>query len=107
MTNDELNRKVAELRGWKPWLEYTYRDGSVTRWRNEVHNYCDDPAAWGGLFTELAEKGHHVDLWYDNDNGFFDACIQLKHRTDNHSGVDRELPGRALCLAYVASQEGR
>lgn len=107
MTNDELNRKVAELRGWKPWLEYTYRDGSVTRWRNEVPNYCDDPAAWGGLLSELATESMQITLVFikrPKPLKEWGATIWRGHKMWMQSD---DTPGRALCLAYVTSQEGR
>lgn len=48
-SNQELNRKLAELMGWKELVEYD--DGAIygfppdDRWSNRVPDYCTDPAA--------------------------------------------------------------
>lgn len=102
MTNDQLNRAVAVLRGW-------------TRIDDEVGmppgvgygllwpDYCTDPAAWGGLFVELAGEGLAplIDYGSIRRHGYVAA---IDSRT--FSAFDPALPGRALALAYVAAMEG-
>lgn len=101
MTNDELNRKVATLRGWKPinlgaagWHWETPHGGI-----RALPNYCTDPAAWGGLLIELAAEGREARIGVSL-LGKWSAVVSM------HPAI-ADSPGRALALAFVASQEGR
>lgn len=109
MTNDELNRKVATLRGLtqcqcEPNCGFWY---TAAEEQTLLPNYCDDPAAWGGLFVELGNEGYAPFL--DTRNGMvlsarFKAIVIDDRQT--YIGI-ADSPGRALCLAYIVSQEGR
>jgi hypothetical protein len=98
MTDHEINRAVAEARGWKPidmggagegWEKPNGGIGALPR-------VCTDPAAWGALFEELAQKGLNPEL----------AAVGDKHRASvgkRMRGI-RPLeasPGRALALAFL------
>jgi hypothetical protein len=144
MTNDELNRTVATLRGltiretqeecsefapdghWNPAGEYYEQtvvwcipsayletwdaddqlETSIDWYQYQgVPDYCTDPAAWGGLLIELAgeELGPSLCVTYDGKR--WDATVG--RWKPKKLPVSDPLPGRALCLAYIASQEGR
>ena len=102
MNNDELNRKVAELRG----LHQCQCDPNCGFWYPNaggdqmlLPDYCADPAAWSGLFVALTGEGLVPMLEYDG-LGTYVASV-------GRYGRPADTPGRALALAYIASQEGR
>lgn len=133
MTDQELNRKVAELRGLSVYhydkdiakncyfvlldsdlnavvpfdreagIRTGYRATEVEAWA-DAPNYCADPAAWGGLFVELAGEGYCPVISAGTQKRIVYAAIYTPESA--HTGSDPS-PGRALALAYVASQEGR
>jgi len=94
MTNDELNRKVAELRGWAVDEHGTPPD------------YCDNPAMWGRLFIELVAEGNYVHLVYENRTRRYEGWVERPKPHFTTPPVFSDSPGRALCLAYVTTMEG-
>lgn len=106
MTNDELNRKVATLQGWKiddltgRWID---EDGDGYDEYGWPPDYCADPAMWGRLFQELAAKNRYVAL-YAVRNGMVAGVDDANGRRHN---AQSDTPGRALALACLASQEAR
>jgi hypothetical protein len=108
MTNDDLNRAVAEARGWKAPTMSTTRLNPYGNGIDVVHipfpppNYCTDPAAWGALLVVLAEEGHKPGI--EEIDGVWTGSV-YQERGDEREFITREAdtPGRALCLAYLAS----
>ena len=108
MTNDELNRKVAEARGWtsisynadeQAWYGTQPKTVASDAW---IPNYCDDPSAWGALLIEIARERRdaNVSITWAFFFHTWHATIGMITRADPS-------PGRALALAYLASQEAR
>jgi hypothetical protein len=62
LTDQRLNRALAELMGWKELVEYD--DGAIygfppdDRWSNRVPNYCTDPAASLEVQIKAIEADH-------------------------------------------------
>lgn len=116
MTDQELNRKVAELRGYTSEIEEGYWPNTSEVWRDKngykvgkgyLPDYCNDPAAWGALLSELAaENGQITLVFISRPKPLLEwgATIWRGHKMWMQSA---DSPGRALALAYVASQEGR
>jgi hypothetical protein len=95
MTDQEINRAVAEARGWKPidmggagegWEKPNGGIGALPR-------VCTDPAAWGALYEEMPRNGYAVQLEYDG-LGTHTAVVNGKQAQDIR-------PGRALALAFL------
>lgn len=105
MTDQEINRAVAEARGWTPidmggagegWEKPNGGIGALPR-------VCTDPAAWGALLEELAAQNttpsihrgpslaHNTVVWF--------AVVYNKFGA--HQTASDPLPGRALALAFL------
>ena len=102
MTNDELNRRVAELRGWteQPTAKFGPNiwmrpDGGL----RPLPDYCTDPAAWGALFVALAGEGYCPSIQAEFANRYI--------ATVGRANASAATPGAGLCLAYIVSREGK
>jgi hypothetical protein len=97
MNTTQINLKIAEIKGLKPYpFEAANNDGSV--WVNtgknfpEVFDYINDWNHLGPLVVELLDnkcspkKWGHLYHWYDNDD--------LEIRKDKDFGL-------ATCLAWL------
>jgi hypothetical protein len=99
MTDQEINRAVAEARGWTVEPNDVW-DGNV--WLMEKPPaVCTDPAAWGAFHAELAADGWRVLL--DTHDGQTTCTL---HRwapgpTLQRAIVTEPTPGRALALAFL------
>lgn len=107
MDDQDLNRLVAEARGWTeitnndPYgrLVGLIPDGSRADFLPDV---ASDPAAWGGLYTWLASEGYGVDILYSTFHHEHIATVWNKQREP--FSVGGSSPGRALALAFLASK---
>lgn len=153
MTNDELNKRVAELRGrtiietqeecsgltpgatwvsggdyyectmvWaipSQWVDLFHNDpGSIDWYQYQgVPDYCTDPAEWGRLFVEMHKQNLEPELdsrFPEGDDAFGALAYESHECNIQRGGGPRRViecwgntPGRALALAYVASQEAK
>ena len=146
MTNDELNRKVAEARGFT--IRQTHEECSgyvpgavwvsggdyyeqIVTWcipnayieawdgaddpQNHLDWYqyqgvpdvCDDPAAWGAFHEELRADGWQILTDSDRKASHIRLIRWLPGVTKQHGQASDLSFGRALALAYLASQEAR
>jgi hypothetical protein len=109
MTDHEINRAVAEARGWTPpetlYGLAHYPDGLMVR-PEPVPAVCTDPAAWGALLEWLAEQGRSPRLAHDEweDHGLVWYALVFGPGAPAESQpfeVFDPLPGRALALAFL------
>lgn len=119
MTDAELNRAVAEARGYtiyhydKDYAEQCYYaltapDGSavgdhhrIEAWAwAEAPNVCTDPAAWGALFTELKARGFIAAISAHYMDDLYTAVLRREYGGITWE-ADDPAPGRALALAFL------
>jgi hypothetical protein len=102
MTDEELNRAVAEARGWTPNTKVV-RTAIAHALVNEFEppDVCTDPAAWGGLLTQLEEEGYDVELLILPG---MPANVRIRKPGALQSGygTDAEI-GRAVARAFLGS----
>lgn len=99
MTDEELNRAVAEARGWN------LKPGSNYQWimpdnrPSALPDVCSSPIGWGPLLEELAATMPQVELLYTRGQPKpWYAVIWRGHQMFDM--VDHS-PGRALALAFL------
>ena len=103
MTNDELDRYIAEKRGWKYWDEYqcwlnpTHRELGIIY---ELPSYTTDPRCAMELLKEMSNCA--LKRWGDkwccgiyNDKGYL----------ENQANI-YDTPERAISEAYAQWKEG-
>jgi hypothetical protein len=102
----DLNRLVAEARGWTPNTKVV-RTAIAHALVNEFEppDVCTDPGAWGGLMEEIAASDCDVALESDyHPDKKWTEWIAVVWR-DKVKYVESDLkPGRALALAFLASK---
>lgn len=104
MTDAELNRAVAEARGW---TKCTCGDPDCPYWTDtngigQTGKVCSDSAAWGALYTEIAEAKMGVDMLYSTFHNEYIATVWNKQREPFSCGASS--PGRALAQAFLKAK---
>ena len=91
MTDDDINRKVAEIEGWYQADSGEWFTESI--WESTVPPYATDWAWCGPLLLkyELELRTPLQDEWWAAGSGFV---------SDNE-----KTPQRAICMAVIASKE--
>jgi len=98
MTKDEINKRVAELMGWKK-LTLNVWFKSTGESRVGLPDFCGDPLLWGPPFVADLEWAVHV----DDSNG---APVWIVYVRSNFRGQHAELVP-AYWLARIAREEAR
>lgn len=103
MTDDEINKRVAEIEGLEFNGHYWFRQG-------EQPEYFDPPPyatdwAWVG---QLVEK-YAIDLLTDGKAEW--RAVSVRHPVTDKMrdvwGAYEKTPHRAICLAVIAAHEGK
>lgn len=114
MTDQEINRKVAELRGFTCEVEPGYWPNESEVWRDkngykvgngDLPNVCNDPAAWGALFVALSGEGLEPRLQNYADGETLAVLNRLDSLLNRRSTAIANSPGKALALVYLASRD--
>jgi hypothetical protein len=106
MTDHEINRAVAEARGWKPidmggagegWEKPNGGIGALPR-------VCTDPAAWGALLEWLHGQYYSPGITHDH-HVWWSAYVIWSENDEVRRAEAMELsPGRALAVAFLRSK---
>lgn len=106
MTNDEINKAVAEARGWTNI--HTNHDGILVGTQpGSIHEFwvpdeVNDPAAWGVFYSELMAGGYGPGLNAQFDGKMCEAILSIPDGAIFEASDP--LPGRALALAFLKSK---
>lgn len=106
MTDQEINRAVAEARGW----EETNMGGAGMAWKlpngaiRALPDVINDPTAWGAFFQELIADGWSIEMKNSTQWTQVKLVRWIAGPTkEAGEGLD-SFPGRALALAFLKAK---